>query len=110
MEGFSSFDEDEESEDANPHGFISADAIGKFRKTKSETKRELKDAKRNAPKEKRYSGPKPKKGGTNDKEKQKRKPLLMLRPKKNFDRKRLSSVKSRIKEIKNKLGHVRSGK
>ena len=59
-------------------------------------------------KEKRYHGPKAKKGGSTNQEKKKNKPLMMLRPKKNLDNKQLTSLKQRIKSLKNKIGHVQS--
>lgn len=53
--------------------------------------------------------PKEKGGGTNDREKLKNKPLMMIRPKKNKLRMREKQVKTRIKDLKNQLGRVRSG-
>lgn len=54
--------------------------------------------------------PKQKGGGTTDKEKLKNKPLMMLRPKKNKERLREKQVKSRIKDLKNRLGKAQGGK
>jgi hypothetical protein len=54
--------------------------------------------------------PKQKGGGTTDKEKLKNKPLMMLRPKKNKLRLREKQVKSKIKDLKNKLGRAKGGK
>lgn len=65
---------------------------------------------RNQMREKKYHGPKPKKGGTTNEEKQKRKPLMMVRFKKYKEKNRVETVKRKIKKIKTQLGHVRSGK
>jgi hypothetical protein len=54
--------------------------------------------------------PKQKGGGTTDKEKLKNKPLMMLRPKKNKLRLREKQVKSKIKDLKNKLGRAKGSK
>lgn len=71
----------------------------------------MKEMMKNVIKEKKYRGPKKKKGGTTNEEKLKRKPLMMLRFKKNRDRNNMiDSVKKKIKKIKVQLGHVRSGK
>ena len=43
---------------ANPHGFVYEASIAKYRKTKSELRKELKEFKLNNPKEKAYDGPK----------------------------------------------------
>lgn len=36
MEGFSSFEMEEEDEDDNPHNFVDPEMLRRFRKTKSE--------------------------------------------------------------------------
>lgn len=65
---------------------------------------------KNQKKEKKYNGPKEKKGGTTNEEKNKHKPLMMVRFKQHKERNRVDSVKKKIKKIKLQLGHVRSGK
>jgi protein SDA1 len=54
--------------------------------------------------------PKVKNGGTTNREKNKLKPLMMVRSKKNKIRKDEKQLKLRIKSLKNQLGKVRSGK
>lgn len=65
---------------------------------------------KNQVKEKKYHGPKPKKGGTTNEEKNKKKPLMMVRFKRYKEKNRVENVKKKIKKIKVQLGHVRSGK
>lgn len=61
-------------------------------------------------KEKKYHGPKAKGGGTTNLEKNKKKPLMMVRFKKYKQKNRVESVKRKIKKLKVQIGHVRSGK
>jgi len=44
------------------------------------------------------------------KKKNRLKPLFMLRPKKNKEKNEFKSLRLRIKSLKNKIGHVKSGK
>jgi protein SDA1 len=69
-----------------------------------------KDERKANPKERWYQGPKQKKGGSTNEEKNKNKPLLMLRPKKNKIKEELLDLKRSIKKVKQQLGHVRSKK
>lgn len=85
LEGFSSFDEDDVEEDEdNPHGFVDPQEIARFKMAKKEKRILLKEKLKDRVKEKYYTGPKEKGGGTNNEKKLKNKPLEMLRPKKNF--------------------------
>lgn len=68
-------------------------------------KKTIKDAK-----QKFKHKPKQKKGGTTNRQKQRLKPLMMVRAKKNKIRKNQKQLKLRIKNLKNQLGKVRSGK
>jgi|JI6StandDraft_1071083.scaffolds.fasta_scaffold1413331_1 protein SDA1 len=54
--------------------------------------------------------PKDKKGGSNDREKQRLKPIMMVRFKKNKIRINEKQLKLRIKNLNCQLGKVRSGK
>lgn len=61
----------------------------------------------------RYAGPNKKKNehaSKTNKEKLKNKPMAMVRAKKVQEKNKEKDLKSRIKDLKNKLGHVRSGK
>jgi len=100
----------ESSEDENPHGFVNVSSISRFKKTKKLRKQDEEDQKNKTVKERRKHAPKKKGGGTTNQEKNKHKPLMMLRPKKNKDKNGLTSLKSRIKNLKNQIGHVQSGK
>lgn len=103
--------DEELSEEENPHGFVSESKITFFKKRGKEAKLEQKILLKNTIKEKKHHGPKEKKGGTTNQEKLKRKPLSMLRFKKNREKNRVvDTVKRKIKKIKIQLGHVRSGK
>lgn len=103
-------DEYESSDEENPHGFVNPDNISRFRKSKKARKLDEKDAKVGQTKEKWYKGPKQKTGGTTNEEKNKNKPLFMLRPKKNRIKDELLDLKRSIKNVKQQLGHVRSKK
>ncbi|CAD8143186.1 unnamed protein product [Paramecium octaurelia] len=99
--------------DENPHGYVREEDIMRYRKTKSEQKHEKLEELKNGTKEKWYQGPNKKKSefaSTSNKEKQKNKPLQMMRAKKVEQKNKESRIKSKIKDLKNKLGHVRSGK
>lgn len=61
-------------------------------------------------KEKFKHKPKDKKGGTTNREKQRLKPIMMVRAKKNKIRSNEKQLKFKIKNLKNQLGKVRSGK
>ena len=75
-----------DSDDPNPHGFISEGMITNFKKTKAQLRKEQLEKRINEPKEKAYAGPKQKGGGSTNKEKLKNKNLIMLRPKKNREK------------------------
>lgn len=77
----------------------------------SDQRKELKERMATMVKEKAYKGPKQKGGGTTNIQKLKKKPLMMVRPKKNkMQQNAIDSVKQKIKKIKNQLGHVRNAK
>lgn len=76
--------------------------------SKGELKREKNTIKEG--KEQFKHKPKEKNGGTTNREKNKLKPLMMVRSKKNKIRKGEKQLKLRIKSLKNQLGKVRSGK
>jgi protein SDA1 len=98
------------SDDQNPHGFVDAEGLGYFKRTKTQRRAIEKELNKNKIKEKKYHGPKKKGGGSTNLEKNKHKPLMMLRPKKNREKNQLKSVRKRIKSLKDKIGHVRNGK
>ncbi|CAK60340.1 unnamed protein product (macronuclear) [Paramecium tetraurelia] len=107
------YSDESQVSDENPHGYVREEDIMRYRKTKSEQKHEKLEELKNGTKEKWYQGPNKKKSefaSTSNKEKQKNKPLQMMRAKKVEQKNKESRIKSKIKDLKNKLGHVRSGK
>ncbi|CAD8135877.1 unnamed protein product [Paramecium octaurelia] len=107
------YSDESQMSDENPHGYVREEDIMRYRKTKSEQKHEKLEELKNGTKEKWYQGPNKKKSefaSTSNKEKQKNKPLQMMRAKKVEQKNKESRIKSKIKDLKNKLGHVRSGK
>jgi protein SDA1 len=76
------------------------------------SKTELKADKKNIKegKDKFKHKPKDKTGGSTNREKNKLKPLMMVRAKKNKIRSNEKQLKTKIKHLKNQLGKVRSGK
>ncbi|CAD8054780.1 unnamed protein product [Paramecium sonneborni] len=107
------YSEESQISDENPHGYVREEDIMRYRKTKSEQKHEKLEELKNGTKEKWYQGPNKKKSefaSTSNKEKLKNKPLQMMRAKKVEQKNKESRIKSKIKDLKNKLGHVRSGK
>lgn len=76
--------------------------------SKTELKAQKKEVKEG--KQKFKHKPKEKKGGTNNREKQHLKPIMMIRAKKNKIRSNEKQLKLKIKNLKNQLGKVRSGK
>lgn len=102
-------DEESEEEDDNPHGFIQNNQIAYYKYSKTELKADKKRVKEE--KDKFKHKPKDKTGGgTTNKEKQRLKPLMMVRFKKNKIRSNEKQLKTKIKHLKNQLGKVRSGK
>ncbi|CAD8139034.1 unnamed protein product [Paramecium pentaurelia] len=107
------YSDESQMSDENPHGYVREEDLMRYRKTKSEQKHEKLEELKNGTKEKWYQGPNKKKSefaSTSNKEKQKNKPLQMMRAKRVEQKNKESRIKSKIKDLKNKLGHVRSGK